>query len=160
MVLISNRVFIVFGLLLCFAIAFVYVNYFAGQSATPAPISTPTPAPTPSDENWCWEKYLHRRFVETINTVDDNTGVKEKLSIAEARAMGLVKNGDNIYMENIKEAGILCGSYLYYGVREAYLFCDNNLLSFKAQKGGKVNKHIRICLKSGDKCNGILLKNK
>jgi len=31
---------------------------------------------------------------------------------------------------------------------------------FKAQKGGKVNKHIRLCLKSGDKCNGILLKNK
>ena len=31
---------------------------------------------------------------------------------------------------------------------------------FKAQKGGKVNKHIRLCLKSGDKCNEILLKNK
>ena len=31
---------------------------------------------------------------------------------------------------------------------------------FKAQKGGKVNKHIRLYLKSGDKCNGILLKNK
>ena len=34
------------------------------------------------------------------------------------------------------------------------------LLDGYRKKGGKVNKHIRLCLKSGDKCNGILLKNK
>jgi len=94
--------------------------------------NSPSPEPingTPPDEAWCWDKYMHRNYVETINLFDDETGTQEQISLAEAKSRGLVDEGSMIYMDNFQEYGVLCGSYLYHGKRDAYKFCDSNLLT-------------------------------
>ena len=77
----------------------------------------------PEIEPWCLQQYLHRRSIQTINVEED--GLVIHYTLQEAKDMNYVQDGNQIYMDNVGEIGVLCGNYLYYGLRDYYKFCED-----------------------------------